>query len=313
MDGSTGFFIDGRPIPTPADDVQTHYRSTTPGYFRTMGIPLLNGRTFSDADDSRSNKVAIINETMARRFWPGEDPIGRRIALNFEAMRFYRNRPPELDLEKGMREIVGVVADVRHSRLDGESFAEMYVPHAQKPGREMTLVVRAAGGQEGLVSAVRRQVLALDKDQPVSSVGTMQRLVEDSMAQPRYNTLLLSLFGAIALILASVGVYGVISFSVAQRTREIGIRMALGARRADVLKMVISEGARLALMGVAIGLAAALALTRVLSRLLFEVSPTDPWTFVGITLLLCSVASLACWLPAHRATKIDPMNALRHE
>ncbi|HZI94749.1 MAG TPA: ABC transporter permease [Patescibacteria group bacterium] len=313
MDGSTGFFIDGRPIPTPADNVQTHYRSTTPGYFRTMGVSLLKGREFSDADDARSSRVAIINETMARRFWPGEDPIGRRIALNFEAMRFYRDRPPELDLAKGMREIVGVVADVRHSRLDGDSFAEMYVPHSQKPGREMTLVVRCTGAQEGIASAVRRQVLALDKDQPVSGIGTMQRLLEVSMAQPRYNTLLFGLFGAIALVLASVGVYGVISFSVTQRTREIGIRMALGARRADVLRMVISEGARLALTGVVIGLVAALGLTRVLSGLLFEVSPTDPWTFAGITLLLCSVASVACWLPAHRATKIDPMNALRHE
>ena len=312
-DASAGFYIEGWPAPAPTDRVEAHYRSVSPGYLQTLGIAMLRGRSFTPADSEGSRKVTVINETMARRFWPGEDPIGRRIALNFEAMRFYRDRAPELDLEKGMREIVGVAADVRHARLDGESFPEMYIPHAQMPSREMSLVVRTTTDPLGLAAAVRRQVLEMDKDQPVSRVSTMDGLLALSVAQPRSNALLLSLFGALALVLAAVGVYGVISFAVAQRTREIGIRMALGAQGGEVLKMIVLQGAKLTFTGMAIGLVAALWLTRMVSGLLFAVSPTDPAIFAGTALLLAAVSLLACYLPARRATKVDPMVALRCE
>lgn len=313
FDSTTGIFIDGRPLPAPGESQEAHNRNVTPDYFNALGISLRAGRFFTERDNGDSPKVAIINETMAQRYWPRENPIGKRVALNFEAMKFHPDRAPDLDIPSGMREIVGVVADVRHTGLMTAPVPEMYVPFEQRPIRDMTLVVRASGDPLALTGAVRQQVLSTDPDQPVANITTMAQLLSASVAQPRFNFMLLTVFACVALALAAVGIYGVISYSVAQRTREIGIRMALGAQASDVLRLVLGQGFRLILLGLALGLLAALALTRVLAGLLFEVKPTDPLTYGAIALLLAGVAALACYVPARRAAKVDPMVALRYE
>jgi putative ABC transport system permease protein len=312
-DQSTGLLFEGQPIPPPSERPKVHSRAATADYFGAMGIPLRDGRSFADTDRLDSQKVAIVNEALARRFWPNESPLGRRIALDFESMRYYRDRPPDFDLSLGLREVVGVVGDVKHRRLDGETFPEMYVPESQRPGRDMTVVMRASSDPLALIGEVRRQVASIDRDQPVANVDEMEGVVAASVAQPRFNATLLALFGGMALALAAVGIYGVISYSVVERTREIGIRMALGARRGDVVGMIVAQGLRLTAAGVAIGVAGALALTRFMSSLLYNVSPTDPRTFAVIALLLSSVATAACLIPARRATRVDPMAALRRE
>jgi putative ABC transport system permease protein len=212
-----------------------------------------------------------------------------------------------------MREIVGVVGDVRHIGLESEPQPEMFVPHPQSPQRDMSLVIRAAGDPVNLSRALRESVVAIDPDQPVNAIRSLPQLLSDSIAKPRFNFLLFTLFAAVALVLAVTGVYGVMSYAVTRRTREIGIRIALGARRGDVLKLVLRQGMSLMLTGTVIGLAGAIALTRLMARLLYGISPTDPVTFAAIALLLGSVATLACYIPARRATKVDPMIALRYE
>jgi putative ABC transport system permease protein len=309
----TSFFIDGQPMLEPRDRPHTHYRAISPDYFRAMGMRVVEGRAFAEQDHAQAPRVAIINETMARRFWPAQSALGKRVALDSEAMKFFPDRPPQLDLAAGMREVVGVVRDVRHDGLETEPQPEMYFPDRQRPEREMNLVVRAAVDPESLAASVRGAVSAIDPDQPVVNVKPMSRLLADSVAKPLFNSLLGAVFAAVALILTITGVYGVMSYAVAQRTREMGIRMALGARGQDVLKLVIGQGMKPVIVGVALGLAGAYALTRLMATLLFGVSATDPAVFVGVAALLAAVALLACYLPARRATKVDPVIALRKE
>jgi putative ABC transport system permease protein len=263
-----------------------------------MGIPLSKGRDFSDRDTGDAPRVGIVNEAMARRYWPDEDPIGKR-----------------LKIEEGdpWMEIVGVAANVKHFGLDSQARTELYVPYLVDPWPFMTIVVRGGSGSAAVANAMRNEVWAVDKDLPVPDIRTMEQLLSDSVARRRFNMLLLGIFGGVALLLAAVGIYGVMSYSVTQRTHEIGIRMALGARQSDVLKLVVGQGMVLALVGVGIGLAAAFALTRLLTSLLFAVGTTDPATFVIIPILLAGVALAACLVPARRAMKVDPITSLRYE
>ena len=235
---------------------------------------------------------------MANRFWPDEDAIGRRLTI--------RN-------ESTPRQVVGVVRHVKHYGVNAESRAEMYLPQAQDPVRLVNLVVRTVAEPTSLASAIRNEVQALDEEQPVYNIRTMEQVIAEQAGPQQFNMLLFAIFAAVALLLASVGIYGVMAYSVTQRTHEIGIRLALGARTSDVLKMVVRQGMTLALMGVTIGLGAAFAMTRVLSSLLYGVSATDPMTFIGVAMLLTIVALLSCYIPARRATKVDPMVALRYE
>ncbi|HXU39087.1 MAG TPA: ABC transporter permease [Blastocatellia bacterium] len=293
------FIVDAHP-PTSASEVpRANFRSISHDYFRAMGIPLVKGRYFTEQDRDKSPPVVIINETMANRYWQGEDPIGRRMTIP--------------SLGGVSREIAGVVADVKHSGLDTESGAEMYVPYLQKPFNFMALVIRTTSEPLSLTGAVRSEIQAVDKSQPVYDVKTMQQVVGDSVSQPRLYTLLLGIFGALALTLAAVGIYGVMNYSVVQRRHEIGIRMALGAQRGDILKMVVGQGMLLALIGIATGLTAALILTRVMETLLFGVSARDLWTFVLIPFVLAAFAFVSSYIPARKATRVDPMIALRYE
>ncbi len=293
-----GFLIQGSPTP-PSDAPSANYYSITPDYFKAMGIPLKRGRYFTDADVNNTTRVAIINETMARRYFPDEDPIGKRLHIT--------NGP------EAFREIVGIVGDVKHYSLDQETTAQMYEPHAQNPFTSMSLVVRTTQDPASLAGAVRAQVLGIDRDQPVSNIKTLEQMVNDSIAQPRLSMLLLTVFAVVAMVLAAVGLYGVMSYSVTQRTNEIGIRMALGAKQTDVLRLVVGQGMMLAVIGVGIGLAASFVLTRFLATLLYTVSATDPLTFAGLSLTLTAVTLLASFIPALKATKVDPMVALRYE
>jgi predicted permease len=293
------FFIEGRTLPR-GEYTSADYRSISPDYFRTMGIPILRGRAFTDKDVAGAHGVVIVSETMTKRFFPNEDPIGKRFSV--------------ADGRGGaMLEVVGVAGDVKHFGLDRELTAEMYVPILQRLWGNITLVVRGASDPVGLSAAIRNEVRQVDKGHTVTNIRTMDQVLSHSVSQRRFNMLLLSIFAAVAITMSVIGIYGVISFSVMQRTHEIGVRMALGAQTGNVLRMVVWRGMSLAMIGVALGLAAALALTRVLKNLLFEVSPTDSATFTLITLLLVAVALIASYIPARRATKVDPLIALRCE
>jgi putative ABC transport system permease protein len=268
-----------------------------------MGIPLLRGRIFTELDRKGAPRVAIINSTMAERYFPNEDPIGKRIQLTG-----LFNSDPEV-----YREIVGVVGDVKSYGLGEEAPPQTYEPYTQEPLPFMTLVARTAGDPTGLNEAIRREVIQLDKEQPIFSSKTLDSLIATSTGNQRFSMLLFGVFAAAAMALATVGLYGVMSYTVAQRAHEVGIRMALGAQRRDVLGLILRQGLRLTLGGVAIGLIAAWAATRLLINLLYGVTATDLPTFVGVSLLLVGVALLACYIPARRATKVDPMAALRSE
>ena len=298
-----GFEVEGRPSPESGENVQTaDFRVVSTDYFSTMKIPLVRGRYFTEQDTADAQGVIIIDETLARRYFPGEDPLGKRIN---------ESGSPN---PRGYLTIVGIVGGIKHTSLDAEPKPAMYVSYLQSPWLDMTLTVRAnSAGAENLAAAVRREVWALDKDQPVASVQTMQSLFAKAVAPQRFQMLLVGLFAAVALLLSVVGIYGVMAYSVTQRTHEIGIRMALGAQRSDVFKLLMGQGMAQALIGIIIGLAGAFALTRLMSSLLFGVSATDPLTFAGVALLLSAVALLACYIPARRAMKVDPMVALRYE
>jgi putative ABC transport system permease protein len=298
--GTTSVVAEGQP-----EETMAVIHLVSPEYFRTMGIQLIKGREFTERDDLNSPPVLIINEALARKYFPNENPIGKRVRPGFSTI-------PVND-ENGRREVVGVVADVKHYNLQDPPEPEIYFAQGQMPLPTMTVVVRTATEPRGLVTAAGDVVKSLDQNAPVYSIRTAEEILARSVAAPRFNTLLLGLFAAVALILTAVGLYGVISCSVSQSTHEIGIRVALGAQSSDVLKLIVGQGMFLTLVGIVIGLAAAYGLTRLMSSLLFGVGATDLWTFAGVAVLLVGIAFIACYLPARRATKVDPVVALRHE
>jgi len=269
-----------------------------PGYVETMRVPLLAGREFSERDDAQAPKVVMVNQTLARRFWPNENPIGKHILVG-------RGPMPS--------EVIGVLGDVRNASLAADVSPEIYLPFPQLPWASMNLVVRTESDPHSFTEAVRQRVLAVDKDQPVTAVAAMEEVMEQAAAQPRFTAWLLGALAAMALVLAVVGIYGAIAYSVAERTQEMGVRLALGAGRADILRLVLRQGLLLALSGTAVGLAASFGLTRLLESQVYRVSVTDPFTFAGCALLFAAVAALASYLPARRAMRVDPMAALRCE
>lgn len=289
------FTVEGRPPVNRDQAFSTDFRSVNQNYFSALRIPLLRGRNFSEQEVRQSDNVIVVSQTLVDTAFPNEDPLGKRIITMFGYPQ----------------EIVGVVGDIRHSSLQSQPFPTMYFPNLNPGG--MNVVIRTKGDPLSLVGAVRKEVQALDPDQPIAGVKKMSDWVDSSVAAPRYRTTLLALFAALAMILAATGIYGVMSYTVAQRTHEIGVRMALGARQFDVLKLVVRQGMVLTLVGVAVGLAGAFALTRVMSSLLFGVTAKDPITFGVVAALLTAVAFVACFVPAHRATKVDPLVALRYE
>jgi len=295
------YLVSDRPAPAQAELPSGAFNVAEPSYFRTMQIPLRKGRFFTDTDTGDSPPVVIINETMARRWWPNESPLGKRIKQGF----------PQDDVP--FREIVGVVGDVRQHGLEGPIETEVFLPEAQNPEPAMTLVARTEPAPMSLAVAAAKAIHRVDPEQSVSRIQPMEEYLAESVAGRRSTTLLLGIFGALALVLAPVGIYGVVSYGVAQRTREIGIRTALGARPGDVLHLVLSQALRLAALGMAAGGAAALGLTRLLASLLFGVGPSDPLTFGGVTALLTAVVLLACVWPARRAMRVAPTVALRSE
>jgi putative ABC transport system permease protein len=301
---STNFTIEGRAPFAPNEQVEVPVDIVTPGFFKSAGIPLVGGREFTSEDGSDTPNVVNINETMAKRFWQGEDPIGKRFMYGTGTPG--NGDPPWMT-------IVGVVGDVRRTGFDAEVRPETFLPHGQAPARGMMLMVRSTSDPASLTGAVREAVRSIDPDLPVFSVKPMDALLGDMMAQRRLNMLLFAILAGVALVLAAVGIYGVIAYSVTQRTHEIGIRMALGARRRDIVKMVVKQGVALAAGGVGMGILASVLLTRLMAALLYGVSATDLITFVAISVLLTLVAVVASFIPARRATRVDPMIALRYE
>lgn len=292
------FTVEGRPQAASFRDQFANYLVASPDYFRSLGIPLVRGRPFSAQDAVGAPPVVIINETLARRHWPDEDPIGQRLSITGE---------------ETPREVIGVVSAIKNFRLTDDTHQEIYVPYQQVaiPPRAVTL--RASSDPLNLVNAVRTEVQALDRDLPLYDIRMMEERVADALAKQRFMLVLFGLFAGMAMLLAAIGVYGVMSYTVTQRAHEIGIRMALGAQGRDVLRLIIRQGMTLALVGVAFGIAGALGLTHLMTSLLYGISATDPLTFISTTLALSAVALLATYIPARRATKVDPMEALRYE
>lgn len=299
------FNIQGHPPKTPKDYIIMGYRPVTPGYLETLHVPLLQGRLIKDSDTERSPYVVMVNESLAKEFFPGESALGKHI----QAGALPTNEVPWM-------EIVGIVGDMKQS-LASESRSEVYVPYPQAdtliPIFTMSLVMRTARDPHMEVSALRSAVHDLNPNQPLVKVRTMQENIATSVSDSHFRTVLLGIFAASALLLSLIGLYGLIAYSVAQRTSEIGVRMALGAQRNDILRMVVGQGIKLVLIGVAIGLAGALALSSLLTQFLYGVVPDDPATFIGVAVILTAVAALACWIPTVRATRVDPIVALRYE
>ncbi|HYY57647.1 MAG TPA: ABC transporter permease [Pyrinomonadaceae bacterium] len=304
MSGTTfggPFSIEGRPLDMTGKPPHAYVRTIAPDYFKVMGIALTKGREFGKEDTDKSVPVVIINEAFARGFFTGGEAVGQRVKIGAPGSP----RPWML--------IAGIVKDVKSDGLDAAVTPEMYVPFSQNTGATMTLVARTRSNPANMAAAVRAEVQAIDKDQPVYNIRTMAELLKESIAQRRLNMLMLGAFALIALLLAASGIFGLIAYTVAQRTHEIGIRMALGAQKSDILKLIFGQGMSLTMMGLGLGLAAAFALTRLMSGLLFGVSSTDPLTFLSLALFLAAVALIACYIPARRAMKVDPMIALRYE
>ena len=296
----TSFWIEGRPAPPPGQELSTDVRVTDENYFETIGIPVLSGRGFTEQEAKEDRRTIIVNESMARQHFPGQNPIGQYLRV-------------QMMPDPQPMEIIGVVADAKYKTLEGPPHPMVYWAHPQLVYSEMTYVVRTNGDPMNLAAAVRREIQTIDKDQPVADVRTMQSWIDELTARSRFGTLLLTIFAGLALVLAAIGIYGMMSYSVTQRTHELGIRIALGAKTLDVLKLILGRGLALTLVGIVLGLAASFILTRFLSSLLFGVSATDPVTFAGLSLLLTAVALLACYVPTRRAMKVDPMVALRDQ
>ena len=294
-----GIAVEGKPFPPPGAAPDIPYDDVSADYFRTLQMPLLRGRLFNQRDHEGAPLVAVVNQAFVKRFFPDRDPIGKHVKTGA--------------MTGPWCEIIGVVGDVKQQGLNRENDPEIYAPYLQSPEPEMILVLRSAADPSGLTNTVRREVEGIDKNLPVYDAATMEERLADSIAPARFNTLLVSLFAAVALLLAAVGVYGVMSFAVARRTHEIGIRMALGADRRDVLRLVVGEAMILTAIGVGVGVAGALGLTRFLSGLLYGVRPTDPVTFSAVATLLAAVALLASYIPARRAIRVEPVTALRCE
>jgi predicted permease len=304
----TNMAIEGRPIPTPGHEMNTIYRQAGPNYFTTMRIPLRKGREFSEHDNLNGPRVAIINETLARIAWPNQDPVGKRITLD-------TTNPSWLT-------IVGVIKDVKQSNWTGPLDNEVYIPflqqadflNSQHPWQAyVSIVIRTDSDAEALVPAVQQAIWSIDRDMPVSHLETMRHAIGNALWQSGFNLMLIGVFSAIAMILAVVGIYGVMAYEVAQRTQEIGIRMALGANRSGIVWLVFSQSLRVVFIGVIVGVGSALVLARLMTTMIYQVQPADPLTYIGVTALVFAVAALSALLPARRATRVDPIIALRYE
>ena len=274
-------------------------RIVSPDYFRALRIPLRRGRLFDSHDAKGAPEVAVINETLARRFFPNEDPIGKRITLH--------------TVIEEWSTIIGVVGDVKGSALTAEPYPQIYASYLQSPSRSMTLVVRTAGDPLAISGSVREQVHSLDREQPLYNLRSFEQVLSSSISRPRFNMFLITILACLALLLAAIGIYGVIAYSVTQRTHEIGVRIALGATHGDVIRLVVRQGVLLAAAGLGIGLLAAIAVTRAMAALLYGISATDPATFLGVAVVLGGIAFIASYIPARRAARVDPLIALRYE
>ena len=301
--GSRTFHIEGREEKRPEDQTEEQLRIVSDGYFAAMKIPILEGREFTDRDALSHPRVAVVNDALARKHWPNESPIGKRVSFSSDEPAY---------------EIVGVAGNIKHRGLDARDRPELYVPYRQPlfagwTVRPMYIVVRTVSDPAAAAAIIRREVERLDRDQPVSDVRTMDERIGRSLSSRRFNMVLLAAFASLALTLAAVGIYGIVAYSVTERTHEIGVRLALGAQRRDVIAMVVGQGMTMTVTGTIVGLAAAMMVTRLMSSLLFDVSAVDPATFLAIPLLLIAVAFIACYVPARRATRVDPLQALRSE
>ncbi len=303
----TSFLVEGQPKPAPGHYPSTEISRATPGALEAMSATLLRGRFFTAADNEKSPKVCIVDEAMARKYWPGEDPIGKHLTT----ADLMPNGPPKPGQTSPWMSVVGVIRTIKNYVADQPVLVETIVPHAQDPGSGGNVIVRSALNPAHLVAALRAAAQSLDPDLPLYNVQQLESLVDENVAPQKLSVSLLGGFAALALLLAAIGNYGLMALAVTTRTHEIGIRMALGAEPRNVMRLMLGHGVRLALIGVAIGIGAALALTRVMTGLLFEVRATDPLTYAGVAILLTLVALCACYIPVRRAMRVDPLVALR--